>query len=62
MAENWLSHLTPAEDGLNGGGYPAITLPSDEYSRNGSNLATAVERQGADNLNTRVWWDVADNN
>jgi len=55
--------LTPAEDGLNGGRIPQrLRYPSDEYSRNGTNLAAAVARQGADNLNTRVWWDVADNN
>lgn len=55
--------LTPAEDGLNGGKIPQrLRYPSDEYSRNGRNLADAVSRQGTDNLNTRVWWDVADNN
>jgi hypothetical protein len=32
------------------------------YSRNRNNLTTAVERvRGSDDLNTRVWWDVADN-
>lgn len=55
--------LTPAEDGLNGGKIPQrLRYPSDEYSRNGRNLADAVSRQGTDDLNTRVWWDVADNN
>lgn len=55
--------LAPAEDGLNGGKIPQrLRYPSDEYSRNGRNLADAVSRQGTDDLNTRVWWDVADNN
>lgn len=55
--------LTPAVDGLNGGKIPQrLRYPSDEYSRNGKNLSDAVSRQGTDNLNTRVWWDIADNN
>lgn len=54
--------LTPAADGLNNGKIPQrLRYPSDEYSRNGNNLAAAVVRQGNDDLNTRVWWDVADN-
>lgn len=54
--------LTPAIDGLNDGKIPQrLRYPSDEYSRNRNNLTTAVERQGSDDLNTRVWWDVADN-
>lgn len=49
--------LTPAEDGLNGGKIPVrIYYPSDEYARNGVNVNTAVQGQGADNLNTLVWW------
>lgn len=54
--------LTPAEDGLNSGKIPVrLRYPSDEYSRNGVELNKAVGRQGADDLNTRVWWDVANN-
>lgn len=50
--------LTPAEDGLNGGKIPVrLRYPSDEYSRNGENVAKAVALQGDDNLNTPVWWD-----
>lgn len=37
--------------------------PTDEYARNPSNLeAGKTLLGGADNLNTRVWWDVTENN
>jgi hypothetical protein len=50
--------LTPAIDNLNGGKIPVRAYyPSDESGRNPTNLAAAITRQGADNLNTRVWWD-----
>ncbi len=51
--------LTPAVAGANGGKIPVrVYYPSDEASRNPSNLQEAVSRQGADDLNTKVWWDV----
>ncbi|RAV99910.1 SusD/RagB family nutrient-binding outer membrane lipoprotein [Pseudochryseolinea flava] len=51
--------LTPAQDGLNGGKIPVrVPYPLDEQSKNPSNYAAAVQHNGADNLNTRVWWDV----
>ncbi len=51
--------LTPAASGANGGKIPVrVYYPSDEASRNPSNLQEAVSRQGADDLNTKVWWDV----
>lgn len=54
--------LTPAADGLNNGKIPVrLRYPSDEYSRNADELQEALNRQGADDLNTRVWWDVANN-
>jgi len=54
--------LTPAIAGENGGKIPVRAYyPSDEAARNPSNLDAAIQDQGADNLNTRVWWDVADN-
>lgn len=54
--------LTPALDGLNDGKIPVrLKYPSDEYARNEVNLNDAVARQGTDNLNTRVWWDIANN-
>lgn len=54
--------LVPAADGLNAGKIPVrLRYPTDEYSRNGDNLSDAIQRQGSDDLNTRVWWDVANN-
>lgn len=55
--------LTPAEDGLNGGLIPVrVSYPTDEAGRNPTNLAAGVALLGgADNLNSRVWWDTADN-
>jgi len=54
--------LTPAEAGANNGLIPVRAYyPSDESARNPSNLDAAVENQGKDDLNTRVWWDIADN-
>jgi hypothetical protein len=51
--------LTPAVAGTNGGKIPVrVYYPSDEAARNPSNLNEAVSRQGADDLNTKVWWDV----
>ncbi|MBI4647225.1 MAG: SusD/RagB family nutrient-binding outer membrane lipoprotein, partial [Bacteroidia bacterium] len=51
--------LTPAVAGANGGLIPVRSYyPSDEYSRNPTNVANAVAEQGTDDLNTRVWWDV----
>ena len=35
--------------------------PSDEAARNPTNLANAVTNQGTDDLNTKVWWDMFDN-
>lgn len=34
----------------------------DDYVTNKDNYAAAISAQGADNFDTRVWWDVADNN
>ena len=50
--------LTPAEDGQNGGKIPVrVNYPSDEYATNPGNVAAAVSVQGADDLNTKVWWN-----
>ncbi len=35
-----------------------LTYPDNEYTVNRANIDAAVARQGADDLNTRVWWDV----
>jgi len=54
--------LVPAIAGQNGGKIPVRAYyPSDESGRNPTNLATAITRQGPDDLNTRVWWDIANN-
>lgn len=34
-----------------------LTYPNSEISVNTSNVNEAITRQGADNLDTRVWWD-----
>ncbi|CAK7050836.1 MAG: hypothetical protein PARBA_01770 [Parabacteroides sp.] len=41
--------------------YRRVYYPND-YNTNKANYDTAIATQGADNLDTRVWWDVADNN
>jgi hypothetical protein len=35
-----------------------FTYPSSEIAVNTDNVNTAISRMGADNLATRVWWDV----
>lgn len=51
--------LTPAIDGQNGGKIPVrVTYPTDEVARNPTNYKAAVAAQGADDMNTKVWWDV----
>ncbi len=54
--------LLPGADNANGDKIPVRAYyPSDEAARNPTNLAAAVALQGADDLDTRVWWDIADN-
>ncbi len=53
--------LTPVVDGYNPTIPQRVSYPSDEYSRNKTNVLFSVSRQGVDDLNTRVWWDVANN-
>jgi len=52
--------LTPAVAGTNGGKIPVrVPYPTDEAARNPSSLAAGVTLLGgADDLNTRVWWDM----
>lgn len=51
--------LTPAIAGTNNGKIPVRAYyPSDEAGRNPTNLQDAITRQGPDDLNTKVWWDV----
>lgn len=52
--------LTPAAEGMNDGKIPVrVPYPTDEAARNPSSLAAGVTLLGgADDLNTRVWWDL----
>jgi hypothetical protein len=34
-----------------------LTYPNSEISVNSTNIQEAISRQGADNLDTKVWWD-----
>lgn len=50
--------LTPAADGTNAGKVPIrVPYPTDEYATNPTNVKAAVAAQGADDLNTKVWWN-----
>lgn len=51
--------LTPAVDNQNNDKIPVrFIYPIIEQSLNGANRQAAVSRQGPDDLNSRVWWDV----
>lgn len=51
--------LVAPADADNQGKIPVrVFYPADEYSRNKTNVEAAVARQGKDDMNTRVWWDV----
>lgn len=52
--------LTPTNyaGSQNAGSFPRrLTYPTKEYSINKANVEAAVQQQGADNMNTRIWWD-----
>lgn len=54
--------LEPAVDNQNNDMIPVrFIYPIIEQSLNADNRAAAVARQGADDLNSRVWWDVNPN-
>lgn len=63
--ENWfewrrtgLPVLKAGPDNQNGGRIPRrLKYPLNEQLQNPQSLQEAVGRQGADNINTRVWWD-----
>lgn len=42
---------------INGDFIRRLTYPDSEFAVNTGNIQEAVSRQGADNLDTRVWWD-----
>lgn len=54
--------LQPSVDNQNNNRIPVrFIYPIIEQSLNGENRSAAVARQGADDLNSRVWWDVKAN-
>jgi len=54
--------LTPAVSNQNNDQIPVrFIYPIIEQALNGTNRTVAVGRQGADDLNSRVWWDVNPN-
>jgi hypothetical protein len=63
--ENWFEWrrtgfpvLTAGPDNQNGGLIPRrLKYPLNEQSQNPAARQAAVAMQGADNINTRVWWD-----
>jgi hypothetical protein len=62
--ENWYEYrrtglpaLTAGPDNQNGGRIPVrYRYPLNEQAQNPENLKAAIARQGADDLNTKVWW------
>jgi hypothetical protein len=50
--------ITAGVDNVNGGKVPVrFAYPRSEQTLNPNSLNEAVARQGADNYNTKVWWD-----
>lgn len=43
--------------GIKGNFIRRLTYPNSEISVNSTNVQEAISRQGADDLDTRVWWD-----
>jgi hypothetical protein len=55
--------VIPGLDAANGGKVPVrFQYPNSVKSTNNANYLEAVSRMGADDLNTRLWWDVNSNN
>ncbi len=53
-----LPELKPGQSNLNSDRIPSRFLyPLSEQALNSANLSAAVSRQGADDINTKVWWD-----
>ncbi|MCB0847000.1 MAG: SusD/RagB family nutrient-binding outer membrane lipoprotein, partial [Bacteroidetes bacterium] len=46
----------PSQD-ISGDFIRRLTYPSSEIAVNTENVNAAIARMGADNLDTRVWWD-----
>jgi hypothetical protein len=46
-----------ADPDVKGGFIRRLSYPDREWSVNGANVQAAVDRQGPDNLSTRIFWD-----
>jgi hypothetical protein len=58
-----MPEVIPGLDAANGGKVPVrFQYPNSVKSTNNANYSEAVSRMGADDLNTRLWWDVNSNN
>ena len=58
-----MPEIIPGPDAGNGGKVPVrFQYPNSVKSTNNANYQAAVSRMGGDDLNTRLWWDVTDNN
>lgn len=54
-----MPEIVPGADAANGGVVPVrFQYPNEVKSTNAANYEAAVSRQGADGLNTKLWWDV----
>ncbi|MDO5979025.1 SusD/RagB family nutrient-binding outer membrane lipoprotein [Flavivirga spongiicola] len=54
--------IIPGPDAVNGGKVPVrFQYPNSVKATNNANYQKAVSNMGADDLNTRLWWDIADN-
>lgn len=54
-----MPEIVPGADAANGGVVPVrFQYPNEVKSTNEANYEAAVSRQGADGLNTKLWWDV----
>ncbi len=54
-----IPELLPGESNLNGDRIPSrFAYPLSEQALNGDKRAEAVSRQGTDDINTKLWWDV----
>jgi len=58
-----MPEVSPGADAGNGGVVPVrFQYPNSVKSTNHANYLKAVSNMGADDLNTRLWWDTASNN
>ena len=54
--------IIPGPDAGNGGEVPVrFQFPNSVKATNNDNYLEAIKNMGADNINTRLWWDIASN-